>query len=153
MTKNQLHRIVYYEQEGTQIGVIAPSFECKTINGSTISSEDYKGISYLIVNVSGCGIPPLSYESYRDIAMAYGSRIDMIVIDKSANALKRIQEWNLTDTFVNADIDENGEFEKHYRPEYCSWTCLLIGPDGRIADKFSVFDSNIFLSRYFNNEN
>lgn len=139
----------YDDITGTQIGVIAPSFVCQTIDGDTISSDEYKGKSYLLVNVSGCGLPPLSYEFYRDLANLYGSKIDMIVIDKSAGALKEIQSWNLTDKFVNADIPANDEFEKVYRPDYCSWTCFLIGVEGKITDKFSVFDFGKFLPRYF----
>jgi hypothetical protein len=139
----------YDDITGTQIGVIAPSFVCQTIDGNTISSDEYKGKSYLLVNVSGCGLPPLSYEFYRDLANLYGSQIDMIVIDKSAGALKEIQSWNLSDKFVNADIPANDEFEKIYRPDYCSWTCFLVGADGKITDKFPIFDFGKFMSRYF----
>jgi hypothetical protein len=27
-----------------------------------------------------------------------------------------------------------------YRPEFCSRTCFLINPDGRIIDRFEIFD-------------
>jgi hypothetical protein len=130
----------YQDISGTQIGVIAPAFKCHTTDGDSISLEDYKGRNVLLANISACYSVPGSQEVYKDLAEKYGSKLDMIVIDRAGGYLKQIENYNLPGRLVNADTPDNKEFAKNYRPDYCSRTCFLIGPDGRIVDKFEIFD-------------
>jgi len=130
----------YQDISGTQIGVIAPAFKCHTTNGDSVSLEDYKGSTVLLVNISACYSVPGSQEVFKDLAEKYGSKLDMVVIDRAGGYLKQIENWNLPGKLVNADTPENIQFAKIYRPEYCSRTCFLIGADSRVIDKFEIFD-------------
>ena len=138
----------YQDISGTQIGVIAPAFNCHTTGGDLISSEDYRGSNVLLVNISACYSVPGSQVVYKDLAEKYGSKLDMVVIDRAGGYLKQIENWNLPGKLVNADTPDNIQFAKDYRPDYCSRTCFLIGPDGRILDKFEIFDWEKNLAKY-----
>ncbi|MCX6224126.1 MAG: hypothetical protein NTV01_05165 [Bacteroidia bacterium] len=141
----------YADKSGTQIGVLAPAFKCHTTDGDSISSEDYKGSNVLLVNISACYSVPGSQEVYKDLAETYGSKLDMVVIDRAGGYLKQIEKWNLAGKLVNADTPDNKEFAKNYRSDYCSRTCFLIGPDGRIVDKFEIFNWEKNLAKHFKN--
>lgn len=138
----------YADKSGTQIGVIAPAFTCHTISGDSVSSETYKGSYVLLVNISACYSLPGSQEVYKDLAEYYGSKLDLIVIDRAGGYLKQIEKWNLAGKLVNADTPANAAFAKNYRPDYCSRTCFLIGTDGRIVDKFEIFDWEKNLAKH-----
>ncbi len=139
----------YQDIAGTQIGSIAPDFKCLATNGDSVSLKDYKGASVLLVNISACYSLPGSQEVYKDLADKYGSKLDMVVIDRAGGYLKFIEQWDQTGKLVNADTPENADFAKKYRPDYCSRTCFLIGPDGRIADKFEIFNWEKNLAKHF----
>lgn len=139
----------YQDIAGTQIGSLAPPFKCRTTNGDSVSLEDYKGSTVLLVNISACYSVPGSQVVYRDLAENYGSKLDMVVIDRAGGYLKQIENWNLTGKLVNADTPENVQFAKNYRPDFCSRTCFLIGADGRIVDKFEIFDWEKCLPKHF----
>ena len=139
----------FQEKTGTQIGVIAPAFRCHTFDGDSISSEDYKGSTFLLVNISSCYSVPASEVVYKDLAENYGSKLDMVVIDRGVGLLRQLENWNLTGKFVNAHTSDNASFAKDYRPDICSRTCFLIGPDGRVIDKFEIFDWEKTLSKHF----
>jgi hypothetical protein len=143
----------YQDIAGTQIGSIAPVFKCHTTDGDSISSQDYKGSPVLLINISACYSVPGSLEVYRDLADKYGSKLDMVVIDRAGGYLKQIENWNLPGKLVNADTPENSQFAKDYRPDYCSRTCFLIGADGRVVDKFEIFDWEKTLSKHFQPKN
>ena len=123
---------------GTQVGMIAPNFYCKSIDGDSILFKDYKGKYLLLINVSGCYSKESSYKCYKDLTEAYQGKLEFLGIDKSPVFLcNNINELNLTGKFINGN--ENKTIDA-YRPEFCSRTCFLINPDGRIADKFEIFD-------------
>lgn len=139
----------YLDKSGIQPGLLAPAFKCHTTNGDSVSSETYKGSYVLLVNISACYSVPGSQIVYKDLAEKYGSMLDIVVIDKGAGYLKQIENWNLPGKLINAYTPDNKEFAKNYRPDYCSRTCFLIGPDGRIIDKFEIFDWAKNLPKHF----
>ncbi|MCX6223124.1 MAG: hypothetical protein NTZ69_19350 [Bacteroidia bacterium] len=123
---------------GTQTGMLASDFTCKSIDGDSIRLKDYKGKFLLLINVSACWSKESSYKCYKDLTEAYRGKLEFLCIDKSPIFLSNnITELNLSGKFI--DANENKMIQA-YRPEYCSRTCFLINPDGRIADKFEIFD-------------
>jgi peroxiredoxin len=125
---------------GTQVGMIAPDFNCKSIYGDTISFIDYKGKYLLLVNISACWSPQSSYKCYKDLTESYKDKIEFLGIDISPVILgNNIKDLKLSGKFIIADGEENKMIKK-YRPDYCSRTCFLINPEGRIVDKFEIFD-------------
>ena len=123
---------------GTQVGMIAPDFNCKTIEGDSVRFKDYKGKYLLLINVSVCYSKVSSYKCFKDLTETYQGKLEFLGIDKSPVFLRNnIKELKLTGKFINGN--ENKMIQA-YRPEFCSRTCFLINPDGRIADKFEIFD-------------
>ena len=134
---------------GTQIGMIAPDFKCHTTQGDTISLSKYKGRYLLLANISACWSPISSYKSYKDLTEAYSQKIEFLGIDNSPDFLQRnIKDLNLIGKFIIAE-DKNISIQKNYRPDYCSRICFLISPEGRIADKFEIFDWEKSLTKHF----
>ena len=135
---------------GTQTGMLAPGFSCKSMGGDSIRFKDYKGKYLLLINVSSCWSKESSYKCYKDLTDAYRGRLEFLGIDKSPDILaNNIKELKLSGRFINAN--ENQTIEA-YRPEYCSRTCFLINPGGRIVDKFEIFDWKSKLEHFFNAE-
>lgn len=134
---------------GTQIGFIAPDFTSITIEGDTISLKDYKGKNLLLVNITACWSPIMSYEFYKELTEEYGSSIEILAIDNSPIFLKQnIKELNLTGKFIIAN--DNQSIENNYREDYCSRTCFMINSNGRIEDKFEISDWKKALASHFN---
>jgi hypothetical protein len=124
---------------GTQVGFIAPAFNCRTIDNDSILSGNYKGKYLLLANVSACWSEKSSYECFKELSEVYCSRISILGIDNSPNFLKQnIKNLKLNGTFVIAD--NNPTIKNSYRKDFCSRTCFLINPEGRIIDKFEIFD-------------
>jgi peroxiredoxin len=137
---------------GTQIGFIAPEFKSHTTEGDTVELKKHKGSYLLLANVSACYSKISSYKCYKDLTEAYSTRIKFLGIDNSPNFLQQnIKELNLKGQFIIAE-DNNSSIQKSYRPDYCSRTCFLINPDGRIIDKFEIFDWEQAMSKHFNLE-
>jgi peroxiredoxin len=134
---------------GTQVGFIAPSFKSQTISGDSISSSDYKGKYLLLVNITACWSPVMSYKYFKELTEKYASKLDIIGIDNSPSFLEQnIKDLNLTGTFIIAEI--NPSIQNNYREDFCSRTCFLINPQGRITDKFEISDWKKALSKNFN---
>jgi peroxiredoxin len=135
---------------GTQVGMIAPDFNCHSIDGDSISSSNYKGKYLILVNVSACWSRISSYQCYKIMTETYKGKLEFIAIDNSPATLRNnIKALNLSGEFVIAE--ENKMIQKAYRPDYSSRTCFLIDPDGRILDKFEIFDWRTNLSHVFEN--
>ncbi|MFC0877574.1 TlpA family protein disulfide reductase [Saccharicrinis sp. FJH2] len=135
---------------GTQIGMIAPVFNGQTMDGDTISYQNYKGRYLLLINVSSCWSKVSSYQCYKDLTEAYKGKFYFLGIDNSPNMLRQnIKDLKLTGKFIIAE--NNSIIQKAYRPEFCSRTCFLINPKGRIVDRFEIFDWKSHLSDYFEN--
>ncbi len=132
---------------GTQVGMLAPDFNCHSIDGDFISLKDYKGKYFLLINVSACYSEKSSYECYKELTETYNGKFDFLGIDNSPVTLRNnIRTLNLSGKF--AIVDENVML-KAYRPEFCSRTCYLINPEGRIVDKFKIFDWKSNLANTF----
>jgi len=133
---------------GTQIGMFAPDFKCHSTQGDTISLKDYKEKYLLLVNVSSCWSKVSSYACYKDLTKAFNEKLNFLGIDNSPNFLQQnIKELNLKGKFIIAE-DNNNSIQKNYRPYFCSRTCFLISPEGRILDKFEIFDWKSALSKH-----
>jgi len=136
---------------GTQVGMISPDFNCHSISGDSISFKNYNGKYLLIINVSSCWSKISSYKCYKDLTEAYKDKLEFIGIDNSPVTLaNNIKNLNLKGSFVIAE--KNPMLQKAYRPAYCSRTCFLINPTGRIIDKFEIFDWESNLTRIFGNK-
>ncbi|AOW10029.1 hypothetical protein EM308_11190 [Flavobacterium gilvum] len=124
---------------GTQVGFIAPTFNCRTIDNDSILSSNYKRKYMLLANVSPCWSEKSSYEYFKELSEAYGSQISILGIDNSPNILEQnIKNLKLNGPFVIAD--NNPTIKNSYRKDFCSRTCFLINPEGRIIDKFEIDD-------------
>ncbi|NJK96136.1 MAG: redoxin domain-containing protein [Bacteroidales bacterium] len=136
---------------GTQVGMIAPDFNCKTIDGDSLTLNQYTGKYVLLINVTACWSKVSSYECFRDLTASYKGKFDIIGLDNSPVTLKNnIKSLNLQGKFII--VDENKMLKK-YRPMYCSRTCFLINPEGRIVDKFEIFDWKSNLGNIFGDIN
>ncbi len=132
---------------GTQVGFIAPDFSFLSTEGDSIYFTDYKGKYLLLSNITACWSEIMSYEYFKELSEKYASKLDIIGIDISPNLLKQnIKDLNLTGIFVIAE--SNPLIQKNYREDYCSRTCFLIDPQGRIIDKFEISDWKVSLAKY-----
>ena len=124
---------------GAQVGFIAPAFNCRTIDNDSILSGNYKKKYVLLANVSACWSEKSSYECFKELSDVYGSQISILGIDNSPNILEQnIKILKLNGKFIIAD--NNPTIKNNYRKDFCSRTCFLINPEGRIIDKFEIFD-------------
>lgn len=115
---------------GIQVGMLAPGFKCKTIDGDTIDSNSLKAKSILIANVSGCS--PKSYEKYKQLIENSG---DIYVIGVESG-LKN----NLGGILIDVEDKYNKDFYDKYRRYYSSYDCFVIDPEGRVSDIFEIWD-------------
>lgn len=133
---------------GTQVGFIAPDFNCHSIQGDSISLKDYKGKYLLLINVSACWSEISSYKCFMDLTETFKNKFEFIGIDDSPIALRNnIKDLKISSRFVIAA--DNPMIRNKYRPEFCSRTCFLIGPDGRIIDNFEIVDWKTVLKKHF----
>ena len=136
------------KEADTQIGMPAPTFKCISMAGDSIDFKNYNGKFLMLANVSACYSKVSSYKCYKDLTNAYKEKIEILCLDKSPVFLKNnIKELNLSGKFI--DVNKNEELKK-YRPDFCSRTCYLINPEGRIVDKFEIFDWKKTLAKHFN---
>jgi peroxiredoxin len=133
---------------GTQVGFIAPDFNCHSIQGDSISLKDYKGKYLLLINVSACWSEISSYKCFMDLTETFKNKFEFIGIDDSPIALRNnIKDLKISSRFVIAA--DNPMIRNKYRPEVCSRTCFLINPNGRIIDNFEIFDWKTVLKTHF----
>lgn len=133
--------------DGTQIGMLAPTFICQTTTGDLIESGKIKGKFMLLANVSACYSPVSSYKCYKDLTEKYKDKIEILCLDKSPVVLaNNIKALGLKGKFI--DVNKNEDLQK-YRPMFCSRTCFLISPNGRIQDKFEIFNWEQSMKKHF----
>ncbi|MBX2873180.1 MAG: hypothetical protein KTR30_13800 [Saprospiraceae bacterium] len=133
---------------GTQVGFIAPNFAGVTTEGDRIALQDYKKKYLLLVNITACWSPIMSYEYYKELYDQYLSKIEILAIDESLGALKtNIRNLYLEGTFIISK--GNPTLKSSYREDYCCRTCYLIDPSGHIVDKFEISDWKQALARHF----
>lgn len=118
---------------GTQVGMLAPDFECLTTTGDTINSVRLKEKPIVLANSCGCGGDTLSTASFYEIKNKFKDRIHAIRLDSGMGNEK--DGWH-----VDAQSKDNKDIYDKYRKMYCSRVAFLIGVDGRIAEKFDIVD-------------
>lgn len=128
---------------GTQLGMIAPSFEAVSIYGDTINSKKLNKKITVIMNACGCGGDIMSTKAYYNIENYYSDKIHLIALDSKI-------EKNTEGLFVDVDEVFNKDIYNKYRKQYCSRTCYVIGKNNRIIDKFEVTDWESNLSKLIN---
>ena len=125
---------------GTQIGMLAPKFQCFTIHNDTISSDNldwHKPI--LIANFSGC--TGRSYDKFNELNTLLGDTINIIGLESGINK-------DIGGILVDVEIEYNKDIYKKYRNAYSSYDCYLIDTNKRIIDKFDIFDWETYLTEF-----
>lgn len=125
---------------GTQVGMLAPEFACKSYLGDTIQSKDLRTRPLIIANISGC--TSRSFSVYTEMSQKYADQV--FVLGLTPHITK-----DYGGTLADTEDPFNKELYDIYRHAYSSYTCFLIGEDNRILDKFSVFDWESHLPKYF----
>jgi len=116
---------------GTQVGMIAPEFTCKTVAGDTVRSSALHDRIMVIANSCGCGGDQLSTQAYYDMRQEYANNIHVLRLDsKIDNGLEGFQ--------IDMEQEFNRDIYNKYRNAYCSRMCYVIGKNNRIIDKFPV---------------
>jgi hypothetical protein len=116
---------------GTQVGMIAPEFTCKTVAGDTVSSSALHDRILVIANSCGCGGDQLSTKAYYDIRQLYANNIHVLRLDsKIDKGLEGLQ--------IDTEQEFNRDIYNKYRNAYCSRMCYVIDKNNRIIDKFPV---------------
>ena len=128
----------FSKEIGTQVGMIAPDFTCKTVSGDTIRSSDLHDKILLIANSCGCGGDEKSTRAFYDMRKLYADKIVIIRLDSEIEKESGDMQIDIDDTF-NKDI-----YQK-YRNMYCSRTCYVIDKSNRIIDKFPVTNWMLYL--------
>lgn len=118
---------------GTQVGMIAPEFTCKTVSGDTIVSSGLHDRIMIIANSCGCGGDSLSTQAYYDMRKTYGNYIHILRLDSKINNGSEGLQIDMVEEF-------NGDIYNKYRNAYCSRICYVIDTNNRIIDKFHIND-------------
>ena len=92
----------------------------------------------LIANISGCS--PRSYDIYEELYNSTSKSLNIIGLD---SGIKK----GLSGTLVDVEDKFNEEIYKNYRNAY-SYNCYLIDVNGRISDKFQIFNWKMYLEDY-----
>lgn len=121
----------FSKEIGTQVGMIAPDFTCRTVSGDTIKSSDLRDKIIVIANSCGCGGDEKSTKAFYDMRTLYPDKIVIIRLDSKIEKESDGLQIDINDTF-NKDI-----YQK-YRNMYCSRTCYVIDKRNRIIDKFPI---------------
>ncbi|MDN5217493.1 hypothetical protein QQ020_35805 [Fulvivirgaceae bacterium BMA12] len=125
---------------GTQLGMIAPDFECISVNGKIINSAQLNDKITIVANSCGCGGDKLSTKAFFDIKEAYGHKIHIVRLDSHI-------EEGLDGIHVDMQNEFNKDMYNKYRQVYCSRTAYVIGKNKRIIDKFPITDWKSSLTK------
>lgn len=121
----------FIKKIGTQVGMIAPDFICKTVSGDTIESSALHDRLIIITNSCGCGGDSQSTKAYYDIRKEYETNVHVFRLDSNIEKGSDGLQIDISEKF-------NEDFYKNFRNEYCSRTCYVIDANNRIIDKFSI---------------
>jgi hypothetical protein len=124
---------------GIQAGMNAPDFTVISINNDTINLKALLDKPVLIANISGC--TPRSYDIYTDIIEKCAGRINIIGIE---SGISKVIEGVL----IDVEMPVNKDIYNKYRKAYSDYKCYLIGLDGKIIDKFDIFNWQSALSPF-----
>ena len=121
----------FASKTGLQVGNYAPDFKFVSINGDTLTSDDFIGKSLLIANMSWCSGD--DHKDYKEIIEAGLDDIQVIGL-----------EWEIKDDIGGIIVDVTNPFNENmylqYRNAYSSYDAYLINAEGRIEDKFGIWD-------------
>lgn len=118
---------------GTQVGLMAPEFNCIAQNGDTVRSIDLKDKGIIIANMCGCGGDYESVQAYNDILSELGEEYHVLGVDSQFFSETR-------GILINSDNPFNEEFYKNYRQMYCSRSTFVIDKDFRIETRLVTTD-------------
>lgn len=123
-----------------QYKMIAPYFKCVSTNGDTIESSKLNdNTPVLIANVSGC--TPSSYTTFNELFKTCSSSLNIISVNFGDND-------DLAGIKINVEDAYNEDFYNNYRTEWSVFDCYLIAPNGKVIDKFDIFDWETRLSEH-----
>ena len=122
-----------------QIDALAPDFEFVSLTGDTLTKNSFEEDFLLITNFSGC--TPRSYEVYQDILAAELENFSIIGIESGLSV-------DLGGVTLDVEDPFNEDIYKKFRSWYSSYDTYLIDKDGRIVDKFAIFDWEDHLRDY-----
>jgi hypothetical protein len=124
---------------GIQVGMLAPEFKFKSIKGELKKSNDFRDKPLLVANISGCS--PKSYEKYQQLLKSHGLDMNIIGIESGIKT-------DLGGILIDVKDKYNLDVYDKYRQAYSSYTCYLISTEGRIINKFDIFDWESNLSKF-----
>ncbi|WP_020570336.1 hypothetical protein [Neolewinella persica] len=128
---------------GAQVGMIAPEFTCVSTSNDTMYSQVLHDKILVVANSCACGGDVESTEAYFEISNEFNDKIHILRLDSKIDT-----------TLAGYHIDMDDEFNKgvydKYRNAYCSRSCVVIGENGRIIDKFPVVDWRQYLPKLVN---
>jgi peroxiredoxin len=130
---------------GIQVGMLAPEVKFKSIKGELKSSSDFRDKPLLMANYSGCTHE--SYEKYKQLLKSHGQEMNIIGIESGIKT-------DLGGILIDVEDKYNLDIYNKYRQAYSSYTCYLISTEGRIINKFDIFDweSNLPTNYYTRND-
>lgn len=121
------------QKTGTQLGMQAPNFSVVSTEGEKLNKDQFKDKVTIIANSCGCGGDKESTQAVSDIKNEFGDKLHVLQMDS------KIKE-KLNTYQIDSEVKENKAFYDSYRKMYCSRLVYVIGTDGTIVDKFSIFD-------------
>lgn len=122
-----------------QIDALAPDFEFVSLHGDTLSKDSFEEDFLLITNFSGC--TPRSYDMYQDILDADLKNFFVLGLESGLSV-------DLGGVTLDVEDPFNEDMYEKYRSWYSSYDSYLIDKDGRIVDKFAIFDWEDHLKDY-----
>jgi len=122
-----------------QIDALAPDFEFVSLGLDTFSKDDFDKDFLLICNFSGC--TRRSYDVFKDLVEADIENLSVVGIESGLNV-------DLGGVTLDVEDPFNEDMYKKYRNWYSSYDSYLIDKEGRIVDKFSIFDWEDHLKDY-----
>lgn len=119
------------KKEAVQIDALAPYFEFVSLNGDTLTKDSFEEDFLLIANFSAC--TRRSYDVYQDLLDAELENFSIVGMESGLSV-------DLGGITLDVENPFNDGIYKKYRSWYSSYDSYLIDKDGRIVDKFSIFD-------------
>jgi len=126
---------------GLQPGMIAPDFKATTVNGNQINLNNFLDKPVLVANISGCA--PETYQDFETILEKTKGNLNIIGLEYGIDN-------DLGGTMINVEDALNNDIYKKYRNAFSSYNCYLINTDGRIENRFLVYNWMPNLKGYIN---
>lgn len=127
------------KQVSVQIDALAPEFEFVSLGLDTFSKTDFDKDFLLIANFSGC--TRRSYDEFENLVAADIKNLSIVGLESGLSV-------DLGGITLDVEDPFNEDMYKKYRNWYSSYDSYLIDKEGRIVDKFSIFDWEEHLKDY-----